>query len=78
MTATRVAMDLISERSCEMNRIGQRMLKLLRPKQIDDLRLNRHIERRYGLVEDQQRGPEHELARLRSAASGRLRTGVGE
>ena len=51
ITATRWARCLTTDRSCETNEIGQPEPLLQIQQQVDDACLDRHVERRNGLVE---------------------------
>ena len=75
ITATRSDVWRIARRSCEMNRYVRLPLALQPLDQVDDLRLDRHVERRDRLVGDDEIGiARRARARCRCAAAGRRRT----
>jgi hypothetical protein len=63
ITATRWLMCSTTARLCEMNRYDRLQIALQLHQQIDDLRLNRHIQRRHRLVAHDQPGIERQRTR---------------
>ena len=62
ITATRSLTCRTTDRSCEMNTYVSPSSRLQVVEQVDDLRLDRDVERRHRLVADDQLGPQRERA----------------
>ena len=58
ITITRCARSAITPRSCVMSSTAMPTCALQRREQLEDLRLDRDVERRRGLVRDEERGLE--------------------